>query len=1849
MSTDPKDILARALVELRTLRQRLADAQRAQREPIAVVGLGCRFPGGADGPDAFWRLLSAGVDATGELPPGRWPEHDHDPPGMYTRRGGWLAAVDGFDARFFGLSEREAHSLDPQHRLALEVAWEALEHAAIAPDRLRRSRTGVFFGVSTSDYAHLLARHVPLADVDGYFGPGTALNFIPGRIAYFLGLQGPSLAVDTACSSSLVAVHLACASLRARETDLALAGGVNLILGPAGHLVLCRGRVLSPRGRCHTFDAAADGYARGEGCGVVVLRRLADALAAGDPVLAVIRGSAVNQDGPSSGLTVPNPAAQEAVIRDALAFAGLEPAAVDYVEAHGTGTPLGDPIEARALAAALGPGRARPLLLGTVKTNIGHTEAAAGIAGLIKTVLAVHHGALPRHLHFREPNPAIAWDRLPLEVVREHRPWPEGPRIAGVSSFGASGTNAHVILAAATESPNHPTPTLAPNHQPSATPANHSTSRQPPAAANPGPQNHGAGPSHIPAAAANPGPHNQDTGPSHIPAATNPDTHNHGTGPSHIPATAANPGPHNHGTGTSAHHAPAANASALANPRASSPHDIYANHSTTRSHNIDSTHLLLLSAQTPAALRDLAARHADDLAVRPDLALVDRCWTAAVARARQPHALAVVADSPGTLRDALAAVAADDLAGAARLAPTVLGHRPREAPRVVFLFSGQGAQHPGMGRALMAELPVFQDTLLRCAELLRPHLPRPLLGVLHPDDGDADLLDDTAWTQPALFAFEYALACQWRAWGVEPAAVFGHSLGEYVAATVAGVFRLDDVLPLVARRARAMQALPRGSMLAVLASEAVLAPLLAEHERVTIAAVNGPHETVLAGESDAVHDLAAVLQSRELRCRELRVSHAFHSPMMDPALAGVARDVAAVPLAAPSLPLVSDLSGGLAGDEVTRPDYWRRHMREPVRFADGLASLRARGHALFLEIGPGAALTALGARFDAAATWLPSLRSRKPERASLLETLGALAVAGVDVDWPAVYGDVPRRRIALPTYPFQRRRHWLPAAHDESRKTCPPGHGYEDMHKGACSKGHSIEDIRLSGAVHDHGHARTSTSAASDPALWPARRLDDPRGPVFALDLHPDRHPLLRDHTVYGHIVVSGTVHAALALRAARDLLGESVLALDDLEFLAPVLLAADEPLPVQLRFTPAGDAREFELVSERHGARTVHTRGRVLVDRSEPAPPPRDLHQIRARCPDSLDGDEFYARFWRPDEHALGPAYRTIAALWRRDGEALARLRRPALDLAEHGGLGPDAVLAACLGEVHGQLLMPAMPEFSIAALALEHTYLGRSIARSREFGPPARAAYAHALLRPGDGDELCGDVALLDEDGQVLATAEGLRARRIPRAVLHAALARAPRRQTRPARPRERLLQGPPTDLPARVEHYLREQLAAVVGGPPDFDPDVRLLDLGIDSLMAVDLHDAVRSDLGVAFPLDAILQGDTLARLAARLVDALPSAPRTSPDDPSHPLQSPGEPVLSTIPAPPAGRPTSPHAPAPSDISPLASLSSPAPSDISPFAPRSSPAPADSSPPAPLSLHVPSDSSPPAPHSPPPSNISPPAPLSSPVPSDTLAAPARVVPDRWLRPLGPSLARPRLRLVCFPHSGAGPTAFQPWRGRLPADITAHAVQLPGRWERAGEPAFVRMEPLLDALLPALAPVLEPPFVLFGASMGALVAHALTCALRRAGRPLPEQLVVAAYPAPHLPNPLERHRAVLREALRDDSPDRSVLARLGLIPDVLHDPAVLRLLIPALRADFELVLDHEPRRELPLPLPILALGGADDPEVGRDQLAAWIGHTAADFSLRVLPGGHLFFRTHPDATLQALAHALRPRQDLA
>ncbi|HEY7508770.1 MAG TPA: type I polyketide synthase, partial [Vicinamibacteria bacterium] len=834
---DRRSVLRDALVRLDEMRARLEEAERARNEPIAIVGLGCRFPGGAADPAAYWRLLRDGVDAVGEVPRDRWDAdacYDPDPeaPGKtYARHGAFLPALDRFDAAFFGISPREAARMDPQQRLLLEVAWEALEDAGLANERLEGSRTGVFVGITTNDYGQLLRRERD--DVDLYSLTGNLLHFAAGRLSYALGLQGPALSVDTACSSSLAAVHLACLSLRAGECAIALAGGVNAILSPEITIGNSKGRMLARDGRCKTFDASADGYVRGEGCGLVVLKRMGDALADGDRILAVVRGSALNQDGRSSGLTVPNKLAQEAVIRAALRAADVSPADVDYVEAHGTGTPLGDPIEVRALGAALGEGRApeRPLAIGSVKTNLGHLESAAGIAGLIKVVLALGHGEIPPHLHLRERNPYVAWDELPLVIPTTRTPWPSSgrPRLAGVSSFGASGTNAHVIVQ---EAPRAPAAPAAPDR----------------------------------------------------------------------PA-----------------------------------------------------HLLTLSAKTEPALAALAARFQSFLAAEPLGSFADVCHSASTGRAHFPHRLAVVAESAASAADRLAAWREGRDPAAA-----LTGVAPASRPAIAFLFSGQGSQYPGMGRELYAHEPVFRAAIDRCAQALEGALEHPLSTVLFPAPGETTPLHDTAYAQPALFALQYALVELWRSWGIVPAAVMGHSVGEYAAACAAGVFGLEEGLGLVAERGRLMQSLPRdGAMVAVSAAEERVRGALVPGA--AIAAVNGPADVVVSGRAAAVGAVVDALAAQGVRTQALRVSHAFHSDRMDPILDAFEQAAARVACARPRLKLVSNLDGRLVEDAVDA-GYWRRHAREAVRFAEGMAVLEAAGAQAFVEIGPGSALLGLGRR-----------------------------------------------------------------------------------------------------------------------------------------------------------------------------------------------------------------------------------------------------------------------------------------------------------------------------------------------------------------------------------------------------------------------------------------------------------------------------------------------------------------------------------------------------------------------------------------------------------------------------------------------------------------------------------------------------------------------------------------------------------------------------------------------------------------------------------------------------------------------------------------------------------------------
>ncbi|MEZ4867750.1 MAG: SDR family NAD(P)-dependent oxidoreductase [Caldilineaceae bacterium] len=908
--------LAYAAKEMRQ-KARLIDA-----EPIAIIGLGCRFPG-ADSPAAFWSRLHNGDDMITEVPPDRWPidaYYDADPnaPGkMYTRQGGFVAQSPyDFDSDFFAISPREAASLDPQQRLLLEVSWEALEDAALSAEQLAGTSTGVFIGICSSDYfQRLVARGAE--QIDHYLGTGNSASVAAGRLSYFLGLQGPSLAVDTACSSSLVTVHLACQSLRRGECDVALAGGVNRILSPELSVNFARARMLAPDGRCKTFDAAADGYVRGEGCGMVVLKRLSDARADGDAIVALIRGSAVNQDGRTSGLTVPNGPAQQVVIRQALDNGGVLPAQVGYVEAHGTGTALGDPIEVGALGEVFND-RSQPLLIGSVKTNFGHLEGAAGIAGLIKVALSLHHGAIPPHLHFQAPNPRIAWEQYKVQVATAVHPWPTGPKFAGVSAFGFSGTNAHVVLQEA-----------------------------------------------LPKKAVS------------------------------VASTAP-------------------------------------------------LHLLTLSAKSEAALDDLAVRYEHYLATT-EANWADICLTSQGGRAHFPYRLAIVA---ANAQEALAKLRARR-AGEAVVG--VLQGQVQPNSQIAFLFTGQGSQYVGMGRALYDTHPLFRQTLDRCDELLRPYLGCSLLSILYPADSiGADApdyqpsrIDETAYTQPALFALEYALVQLWKAWGIEPVVVMGHSVGELVAACVAGVFSLEDGLQLMAERGRLMQRESAvGEMAAVFADEAICAATLAPFaDQLALAAINGPQNTVISGAGSALQQVIDRLAHQGVKSKRLTVSHAFHSPLLEPVVADFHRVARRLHYAAPQLDLVSNLTGELATGEITTADYWARQIRQPVRFADGMTTLHQMGANVFVEIGPKPVLLGMGQAVlpedaGAASLWLPSLRPGA-EWQHMLHSLAALYVRGVKINWSGVNGGNGAQRCdGLPTYAWQRERHGElpPATHQPPRQ-----------------------------------------------------------------------------------------------------------------------------------------------------------------------------------------------------------------------------------------------------------------------------------------------------------------------------------------------------------------------------------------------------------------------------------------------------------------------------------------------------------------------------------------------------------------------------------------------------------------------------------------------------------------------------------------------------------------------------------------------------------------------------------------------------------------------------------------------
>ncbi|MFG2461811.1 SDR family NAD(P)-dependent oxidoreductase [Streptomyces sp. NPDC048523] len=1203
-------------------------------EPIAIVAVGCRYPGGVRSPEDLWRLVSDGVDATGEFPADRGWDLDalyHPDPDRlgttYTRRGGFLTDAADFDPMFFGISPREATATDPQHRLLLEVAWETLERAGIPAPALRGSATGVYVGLMHGGYGGGASQH-PL---EAHLGAGSAGSVASGRISYVLGLRGPALTVDTACSSSLVAMDLAAAALRAGECTLALAGGVTVLASPKPFVVFSRQRGLSADGRCRSFADGADGTAWAEGVGLVLLEKLSDARRNGHPVLAVLRGSAVNQDGASNGLTAPNGEAQRELIRLALADAGLDTADVDVVEGHGTGTALGDPVEAGALLATYGQGRdpGDPVWLGSVKSNFGHTQAAAGVAGVIKMIEAMRHGELPRSLYAEQPSPHVDWSGGAVRLLERARPWPERdrPRRAAVSSFGIGGTNAHVII----EEPEE--------------------------------------------AEAEDRPESVRPGPGTV-----------------IPFLVGG----SDETGLRAH------------------------------------------------ARELAAALAD---VDGEAAVLDVAHSLATTRAPLRHRAAVLATGAHGLLAGLR-----DLADGTD-SPALRKGTARGTVKVALLCAGQGSQRTGMGRELAARFPVFDAAFTELCDAFTPLLDRPLREVI--DDPDSDLLHRTDYAQPALFAYEVALHTLLADCGVRPDFLLGHSIGELAAAHIAGVFSRADAVRLVTARGRLMAELPSGgAMFAVRAPLADVVKRLEEEPgaRVAVAAVNGPESVVLSGDEEAVSALAARLGRTATR---LRVSHAFHSPLLDPMLDGLREVAESVTYHRPSVPVVSTLTGRPEPDAIRTAEYWVRQARETVRFADAVQWLARTGVTAYLEAGPAAALSTAAEECVEPASGV--LFTSGAETAV---ALAELHVHGVPVDWRAVYAGTGARRRPLPTYPFQRQRYWL----DVSER----GGGGEGKLVGEAQPDADGPGTRYSGAL--------STA----------------------------RQPWLADHVIGDRVLVPATVFAELAFRAAGTDVAEGALRLSELVLHEPLVLPASEQVPVQVvADAPDRDGNRPVTVWARVGETWTRHAGASVAPVGTPVAAAQDTPWPPAGAEEVAVEYERLAAYG----HHYGRAFRAVTGLWRRGAEIFAEVALRPREAAEagaytvHPALFDAALHAALLAEGPGE--GPGEARVPLALTGVTVHAQGATAARVR-------------LERLG-ADEV--RVTLTGVDGRPLATVESLvtRVTKIRPAELYKVAWRPATQGGHAGTDHELLdtadlLAEPHEDMPGRVRELVTAALARV-----------------------------------------------------------------------------------------------------------------------------------------------------------------------------------------------------------------------------------------------------------------------------------------------------------------------------------------------------------------------------------------------------------------------------------------------------
>lgn len=1179
---------------------------------IAVIGMGCRFPG-ADSPEAFWRLVINKVNAVTEVPEDRWRKDDfyaekRGAPGkMNTKWGGFLKNVDQFDSPFFGISPREAAHMDPQQRLLLEVVWESLENAGIPSEKLDDSMTGVFIGISGSDYSRMHF-NTP-AVTDAYAGPGNALCIAANRISYLLNLHGPSWAIDTACSSSLVAIHQACRSLRQGECTAAIAGGVNMVLTPQITISFSQAGMMAADGKCKSFDADADGYVRGEGCGVVILKRLADALAEGDEILAVIRGTAVNQDGRSSSMTAPNGPAQQKVIKSALADAGVAAARISYVEAHGTGTAIGDPIELGSLKQVLLADRhaGDPCWIGSVKPNIGHLEAASGIAGLIKVIMSLRHAVIAPNIHYHTPTPHVSIENTMLAVPTGPIPWPgDKRRLAGISSFGFGGTNAHMIVE---ESPVNP----------------------------------------------------------------------------------------------------------------------HAGKTRKRPH-----HLLTLSAKSEAALHSLAGRYVDFLAQNLQQPISDLCYCANVGRSHFPHRLCVAASSIEEISRKLAAYR-DDGTNAGIITGMA---KKRNAP-VAFLFTGQGSQYAGMAKSLFDTQSVFRKTLEECDALLSPHLPASLLEVIFSKGENAIDIHRTGYTQPALFAVEYGLARLWQSFGIEPAAVMGHSVGEYVAACIADVFSLEEGLRLIAARGRLMQELPEGgAMAAVLGKiESIEKMLEAYSDDLGIAAFNGPDSLVISGEKTCLEKVLAEFSAVGIRSKRLAVSHAFHSKLMRPMLDQFFETAGKITYNLPKIPLISNITGKPADKDIAAPDYWRRHILSPVRFFQGMESLHQMGMRTFLECGPDPVLLGMGRRCieDNQSLWLPSLRREKSDWLQLLNSLGELYVRGAAIRWEQVDREYAAGRVRLPNYPFQRKRYWIQG--HEAAPAVLPAHPTMQSNAGP---GHPLLGSPVSSAILKSGER------------------------LFESVVRPDSPEYLNDHKIFDHVIFPAAGYLEMAMSAGSIALGSDAVRLEKVVFHRALILDEDDPKKLQVVLSPESHGHSFKIFSAQHNNRKgsprdevswmLHASGEICaiaaVHEKKNASGMHLPDKIKDTSDQEIPVDQFYGQL---GSHGLnyGITFRGIEKLWRENGNALGKIGLPEKHQPSGNYMFSPPLLDACFQSLAGTLNERAKGVF---------LPVGIDRMEVRRNGNGNLWCRAGRMTGAASDKILKADLDIWDMDGKPVAMVEGL-----------------------------------------------------------------------------------------------------------------------------------------------------------------------------------------------------------------------------------------------------------------------------------------------------------------------------------------------------------------------------------------------------------------------------------------------------------------------------------------------------------